>query len=79
MVKPRIHENEFGRWDYRVTIEFRDAAAAFDPATDEAIKARLFPDQATYRLEEQRRFEMLDAHWDLPIDAVDLDKPVMVP
>ncbi len=79
MTKPRIHENEFGRWDYRVTIEFRDAAAAFDPPSDEAIKVRLFPDQKDYRLAEQRRFELLDAHWDLPIDAVDLDKPVTAP
>jgi hypothetical protein len=25
--------------------------------------------------EEQRRFEILDAHWDLPVKTVDLDKP----
>jgi len=79
MTKPRIHENESGRWDYRVTIEFRDAASAFDPAADQAIKERLFPDQIQYRKEEQRRFEILDAHWDLPIDAVDLDIPVIAP
>ena len=26
-----------------------------------------------YKREEQRRFEILDAHWDLPIKDVDLD------
>ena len=78
MTKPRIHENESGRWDYRVTIEFRDASAAFDPSGDRAISERLFPDQDRYLAEERRRFEILDAHWDLPIDDVDLDKPVKV-
>jgi hypothetical protein len=75
-VKPRYHATEESRWDYRVTLVFRDVAAAFDPDAEEAIKVRLFPDQATYRREEHRRFEILDAHWDVPITDVDLDRPV---
>ena len=31
---------------------------------------RLFPDQDTFQKEEQRRFELLDAHWDVPLRAV---------
>ena len=79
MRKPRIHTGEATRWDYRVTIEFRDAASAFNIAADEPIKQRLFPDQRTYRAEEQRRFAILEAHTDLPIEEVDLDKPVTAP
>jgi len=33
----------------------------------------LVPDQETYVREEQRRFEILDAHWELPVKAVDLE------
>jgi hypothetical protein len=72
-VKPRYHATEDGRWDYRVTIVFRDVAAAHDNSGEEAIKRELFPDQETYRREEQRRFEILQAHWDVPIEDVDLD------
>jgi hypothetical protein len=72
-VKPRYHATEDGRWDYRVTIVFRDAEAAADASGEEAIKAELFPDQETFRREEQRRFEILQAHWDVPIEDVDLD------
>ena len=72
-VKPRYHATEDGRWDYRVTIVFRDAEAAADSSGEEAIKAELFPDQETFRREEQRRFEILQAHWDVPIEAVDLE------
>ena len=73
-VKPRYHVTEDGRWDYRVTIVFRDAEAAADAAGEEAIKAELFPDQETFRREEQRRFEILQAHWDVPIEDVDLGR-----
>jgi hypothetical protein len=73
-VKPRYHATEDGRWDYRVTIVFRDADAAADASGEEAIKAELFPDQETFLREEQRRFAILQAHWDVPIEDVDLDR-----
>jgi hypothetical protein len=71
--KPRYHATEDSRWDYRVTLTFRDAVAAHDPAHEEAVKRQLFPDQGAIRKEEQRRFEILDSHWDVVVDGVDLD------
>jgi hypothetical protein len=73
--KPRYHATEDGRWDFRVTIVFKSAAAAADSSGEEEIKKQLFPDQETYRREEQRRFEILLAHWDLPLVAA----PEMAP
>ena len=72
--KPRYHATEEGRWDYRVTIVFKNMAAASDQASEEPIIKQLFPDQETYKREEQRRFEILLAHWDVPIVAVPLDR-----
>jgi hypothetical protein len=72
--RPRYHATEDGRWDYRVTIVFKNVAAASDQASEEPIIKQLFPDQETYKREEQRRFEILLAHWDVPIIAVPLDK-----
>jgi hypothetical protein len=72
---PRYHATEDGRWDYRVTIVFKNAAVANDGFDDAALAKQLFPDQATYKREEQRRFEILEAHWDMPIKDVDLDAP----
>lgn len=74
MIAPRYHQPEEGRWDYRVTIVFKDAARAMEGDPPEIIK-QLYPDQATFKREEQRRFEILKAHWDLPIANVDLEKP----
>ncbi len=73
-VKPRYHGTEDGRWDYRVTIVFKDAAVAHDPSVEEAVKKQLFPDQETFKKEESRRFEILSAHWDVPVEDINLDE-----
>lgn len=73
-VAPRYHATEEGRWDYRVTIVFRNMAAASDQASEAPIIKQLYPDQETFKREEQRRFEILLAHWDVPVVNVDLMK-----
>ncbi len=71
---PKYHGTEEGRWDYRVTIVWKDAATAHDGFDAQPLIKQLFPDQETFKREEQRRFEILVAHWDLPIVDVDLEK-----
>jgi hypothetical protein len=73
MDQPRYHNTEDGRWDYRVTIVFKNATVANEPFDEDALKKQMYPDQETYKQEEQRRFVILDAHWDLPIKTVDLE------
>ncbi len=74
MVRPRYHATEDDRWDYKVTIVFKNLEAAFaPPSAEEAIKKELFPDQETFKREEERRFEILLAHWDVPIVDVDIE------
>jgi len=75
IVAPRYHNTEDGRWDYRVTLVFKNGTIATDDFDSSPLKKELFPDQETFKREEQRRFEILDAHWDLPIKDVDPDKP----
>jgi len=65
--EPRYHATEDGRWDYRVTITFRSVADAFAPSLNEQEMRKLYPDKTTFDREEQRRFEILLAHWDVPI------------
>jgi hypothetical protein len=68
---PANHMTEEARWDYRVTIRFKNSTVATtaDPNEEKTIK-QLWPDQETYKKEEQRRFEILLAHWDLPVNDV---------
>lgn len=72
--RPRYHTTEEGRWDYRVTIVFKNAAVASDASGEEAIVKQLYPNQQTFKREEQQRFEILIAHWDVPILPVNLDQ-----
>jgi hypothetical protein len=68
---PAYHTTEEGRWDYRVTILWKDSTAATTPDLNESkLIHELWPDQATYEKEEQRRFEILLSHWDLPVTDI---------
>jgi hypothetical protein len=68
---PAYHATEDGRWDYRVTIRYKNSTLATTSNPDEeALIKQLWPDQATYKHEEQRRFEILAAHWDLPVTDI---------
>ena len=67
---PRYHGDGRADWTFAVELVARDGFAG-GPAED-VLVTQLFPDQATFAKEEQRRFEILDAHWDVPLNAVDL-------
>jgi len=68
---PAYHTTEDGRWDYRVTIRFKNSTLATTANSDEeAFIKELWPDQGAYQKEEQRRFEILLSHWDLPVTDI---------
>jgi hypothetical protein len=64
---PRFHGDGRADWNFLVTITYRDWAA-LEAHSEADIAARLFPDQARYRAEERRRFELLEAHWDVSLE-----------
>jgi hypothetical protein len=73
---PAYHTTEDGRWDYRVTIRFKNSTVATTANPDEeAMIKELWQDQGKYKQEEQRRFEILAAHWDLPVTDITPKKP----
>jgi hypothetical protein len=68
---PANHMTEDARWDYRVTIVFKNSTVATTAnPEEEALIKRLWPDRDKYLREEQRRFEILLAHWDLPLTDI---------
>ena len=70
---PSYHGDGRADWTFAVAITFRDAAAMVGPSGEADIVRKLYPDQATFRKEEQRRFELLDAHWDVPLNELDME------
>jgi hypothetical protein len=72
--EPLTHLAGGPRWDLRVTIVFRDAAAAIsDPEWDQqwaAAKERLYGDRTLFDAEEKARFDLLEEHWDVVVGEV---------
>lgn len=69
--QPAYHTSEELRWDYRVTIVYKNSTLATTSNPDEeAMIKELWPDQETYKKEEQRRFEILLEHIDLPVTDI---------
>jgi hypothetical protein len=66
---PSLHTSEDTRWDYRVIIVRASQDAPLGQSEGEIAK-QLFPDQETFKKEENRRWELTSNHWDLPIHIV---------
>ena len=70
--KPKLHSGEDTRWDFKVTITFKNAILAFDPNLTTPYKQQLYPDLDKLAKDEQHRFELLIAHWDVMVENIDL-------
>jgi hypothetical protein len=68
---PEFHGD--GRADWTFAVELVVPPNAPATPTDEEIIAKMYPDRAKFLREEQRRFEILTAHWDVPLNRVDFD------
>ena len=71
--KPLLHSGEDTRWDFKVTIVFKDVKAAFDPNLTTPYKKQLYPDTDKLAKNEQHRFELLIAHWDVMTEKVPVE------
>ena len=60
---PSYHGDGRADWTFAVVITYKDIAAMTGSSPDAEIARKLYPDQERFRKEEQRRFEILDAHW----------------
>ena len=74
VTKPRYHATEDGRWDYKVTLVWKNIQVTDDGFDEATLIREMYPDQETYKKEEQRRFEILLGHWDVPIVDVYVNK-----
>jgi hypothetical protein len=66
--RPGLHVSEDQRWDYRVLVIYRNQSAT---SQESIVEKQLFPDHTAFKREENRRWELVEAHWDLPIREID--------
>ena len=74
---PTYHGDGRADWTFAVALTYRDTAALTGPSGEDEIIRQLYPDQAKFRKEEQRRFEILEAHWDVPLNELNLETRAM--
>jgi len=65
---PGLHTSEESRWDYRIEIAYKNQGTAGHGGE---VGKKLFPDQQAVKKDENRRWELTENHWDLPIHTVD--------
>ena len=70
--RPVLHSGEDTRWDFKVSLTFKDAKTAFDPELTTPYRKALYPDSSKLNRDEKHRFELLIAHWDVIVQAVPL-------
>ena len=70
--KPKLHSGEDTRFDFKVTIVFKSEKLAFDPNLTKQYEKQLYPDLEKLKKDEQHRFELLIAHWDVMIEKIEL-------
>jgi hypothetical protein len=70
LYKPAFHGDGRADWTFLVVITFANWTAFHAPSGEEELARKLFPDQAAFKKEEGRRFEILDGHWDIPLAPV---------
>ena len=73
--KPVYHSGEDTRWDFKVIIVFRNVQAAFDQDLTTPYKKLLYPNLDQLAKDEQHRFELLLAHWDVTVENIPLNQP----
>ena len=66
--RPGLHTGEDTRWEYRIVITYKNQASSGHGAE---VAKLVFPDHATFKREENRRWELTEAHYDLPIRVID--------
>jgi hypothetical protein len=66
--RPGYHTGEDTRWEFRIVIEYKDIASSVHGSE---VEKQLFPDHEAMKRGENRRWELTEAHYDLPIHTID--------
>jgi hypothetical protein len=66
--RPGLHTGEDTRWEYHAAITYKNQASS---SHGSEVEKELFPDRATQKQEENRRWQITEAHYDLPIHMID--------
>ncbi len=67
---PKFHGDGRSDWTFLNIIVYRNWRVLDEGRLEAEVIQRMYPDQAKFKQEEQRRFELLEAHWDVPLKSL---------
>jgi hypothetical protein len=67
---PRFHGDGRGDWTFMTVLTYKNWQVIADNREGAKLVKQLYPDQRLFKKEEQRRFELVEAHWDTPLRPV---------
>ena len=70
---PLHHGDGRADWTFATELVFKNDAEFMAPSPAGTIVPELYSDLDTFEAEERRRFEILDAHWDIPLTVVPME------
>jgi hypothetical protein len=70
---PRFHGEGRSDWTFLTVLTFKNWEAFGDNSGELELIKKIFPDQEKYAREERRRFEILEAHWDVPLKRIAME------
>jgi len=70
--KPIMHSGEDTRWDFKVTVVYKNAILGIGHEVTDQYKKQLYPNLDKLTKDEKYRFELILAHWDVIIENIEL-------
>jgi hypothetical protein len=67
---PKFHGDGRADWTFLTIIVYKNWQAMDSGSQEKQFIKDMYPDQETFKREEQRRFELVEAHWDIPLKAI---------
>ena len=71
--KPMLYSGEDTRWDFKVTVVYKNAILGLDHDVTDQYKKQLFPNLDKLNKDEKYRFELVLAHWDVLTEKIELE------
>ncbi len=72
MYEPKFHGEGRADWHFLNVLTYADWAAVGAQVDERALARTLFRDFAQFEAEERRRFEIVEAHWDVVLKPIPL-------
>ncbi len=70
---PLHHGDGRADWTFATELVFKDDGEFMTPSPAAELAPKMYPDLDTFQAEERYRFELLDAHWDIPLVEVPME------